>query len=81
MFTGVGQHTHPDVMVVVVERFVPAALHFGEERTARRSRRRVAHRHGRVQVAAHAAHNLRFAEDMLGWKRDAVETQRQFPFL
>lgn len=72
------RHTHPDVMVVVVERFVPAALHFGEERTSRR--RRVAHRHGSVQVAAHTAHNLGFAEDVLGWKRDAVERHRKFPF-
>lgn len=77
-FTDLQRHTHPDVMVVVVERFVPAALHFGEERTSRR--RRVAHRHGSVQVAAHTAHNLGFAEDVLGWKRDAVERHRKFPF-
>lgn len=73
-FTDPRRRTHPDVMVVVVERLVPAALlHFGEERTSRR--RRVAHRHGSVQVAAHTAHNLGFAEDMLGWKREAMETQ------
>lgn len=66
-------------MVVVVERFVPAALHFGEERTSRR--RRVAHRHRGVQVTAHTANNLGFAEDMLGWKREARETQKKIPFL
>lgn len=78
MFTDLQNRTHPDVMVVVVERFVPAALHFGEEWTSRR--RRGAHRHGSVQVAAQTAHNLGFAEDMLGWKCDTVETQRKFPF-
>lgn len=78
LFTNLQRHTHPDVMVVVVERFVPAALHFGEERTSRC--RRVAHRHGSVQVAAHTAHNLGFAEDMLGWKRDTIERHRKFPF-
>lgn len=66
-------------MVVVVERFVPAALHFGQEGTSRRSR--VAQIHVSVVVAAHAAHNLGLAEDTLGWKCDTVKTKRKFPLL
>lgn len=54
--------THPDVMIVVVQMLVPAAVHFGQERPSSSG---VAGVHIRVKVVAQTTDYLGFVENAL----------------
>ena len=64
--------SHPDLMVVVIEMLVPAALHFVQERPSSPG---VAGIHIRVKVAAQAADDLRLVENT--FNRNTGEKKRQ----